>query len=208
MLYSDTQTGIPDFPICGQSDGTPIPDSRPNRETGDFPIPDSGRIGNRGFPPRFPAKSGIGGTGIGDFRVWGRPIGQHARLQLLRQPKAGSGRALSGAQVLERCSACRPATNLATEPLGGNMPSVRPTVTSPSLASPSEPPSAVRLRSGMCSRCSYWMGGRGPQAGRQNPSPMLQTADADHTHNGDHVQQVIESTHSLWAPIQSVTQFA
>jgi hypothetical protein len=45
--------------------------SRPNRETGDFPIPDSGGVGNRGFPPRFPAKSGIGGTGIasGDFRV-------------------------------------------------------------------------------------------------------------------------------------------
>jgi hypothetical protein len=65
------QTGIPDFPICGwRPIGTPIPDSRPNRETGDFPIPDSGRFGNRGFPPRFPAKSGIGGTGIGDFRVW------------------------------------------------------------------------------------------------------------------------------------------
>jgi hypothetical protein len=46
----------------------------------------------------------------------------------------------------------------------------------PRLASPSEPPSAVRSRSGMCSRCSYWMGGRGPQAGRQIPSPMLQTA--------------------------------
>ncbi len=43
--------------------------SRPNQETGDFPIPDSGRVGNRGFPPRFPAKSGKGGTGIGDFRV-------------------------------------------------------------------------------------------------------------------------------------------
>jgi hypothetical protein len=40
-----------------------------NRETGDFPIPDSGRVGNRGLPARFPAKSGIGGTGIGDFRV-------------------------------------------------------------------------------------------------------------------------------------------
>ncbi len=48
------------------------------------PIPGFGRIGKRGFPPnresgipspipgghpRFPAKSGIGGTGIGDFRV-------------------------------------------------------------------------------------------------------------------------------------------
>ncbi len=44
--------------------------SRPNRETGDFPIPDSGGVGNRGYPPRFPAKSGIGGTGVGDFRVW------------------------------------------------------------------------------------------------------------------------------------------
>ena len=53
--------------------GTPIPDSRPNRETGDFPIPDFGRIGNRGFPPRFPAKkSGIGadsGDPIPDSRV-------------------------------------------------------------------------------------------------------------------------------------------
>jgi hypothetical protein len=36
-----------------------------------FRSPDSGRVGNRGFPgpPRFPAKSGIGGTGIRDFRV-------------------------------------------------------------------------------------------------------------------------------------------
>ena len=42
--------------------GTPIPDSRPNRESGDFPIP--GQIGNRGFPPRFPAKNReIGGIG-------------------------------------------------------------------------------------------------------------------------------------------------
>jgi hypothetical protein len=37
---------------------------------GDSLFPESGRVGNRGFPPRFPAKSGIGGTGIGDFRVW------------------------------------------------------------------------------------------------------------------------------------------
>ena len=36
---------------------------------GDFPIPVPGRVGNRKFPPRFPAKSGIGGTGIGDFQV-------------------------------------------------------------------------------------------------------------------------------------------
>jgi hypothetical protein len=28
------------------------------------PFPDSGRVRNRGFPPRFPAKSGMGGTGI------------------------------------------------------------------------------------------------------------------------------------------------
>lgn len=45
------------------------PRSRPNRATGDFRIPDSGRVGNRGFPPRFPAKSEIGGTEIADFRV-------------------------------------------------------------------------------------------------------------------------------------------
>jgi hypothetical protein len=60
--------GYPRFPDL-RPIGTPIPDSRPNREMGDFPIPDSGRVGNRGFPPRFPAKSGIGGTGIGDFWV-------------------------------------------------------------------------------------------------------------------------------------------
>ena len=39
-----TPQGIPDFPVCGQSGPR-------------FPIP--GRIGNREFPPRFPAKSGI-----------------------------------------------------------------------------------------------------------------------------------------------------
>ena len=48
---------------------------------GDSLIPEFGRIGNRGFPPRFPAKSGIGGTGIGDFRVWlgPRPLTGPAR---------------------------------------------------------------------------------------------------------------------------------
>jgi hypothetical protein len=57
--------------------------SRPNRETGvrEDLFPDSGRVGNlnRGFPPRFPAKSGMGGTGIaiqiGDFRVCPGPAG-------------------------------------------------------------------------------------------------------------------------------------
>ncbi len=39
---------------------------------GDSLLP--GQIGNRGFPPRFPAKSGIGGTGIGDFRVRPPPV--------------------------------------------------------------------------------------------------------------------------------------
>jgi hypothetical protein len=71
--------GIPDFPICGQSESGPpgpfpVPGRRRIGKRGrGFPIPDSGRIGNRarGFPPRFkfPAKSGIGGTGIGNFRV-------------------------------------------------------------------------------------------------------------------------------------------
>jgi hypothetical protein len=46
--------------------------SRQNRESGIpcFPIP-ANSDGNRGpgFPPRFPAQSGMGGTGIGDFRV-------------------------------------------------------------------------------------------------------------------------------------------
>ena len=49
----------------------PVP-GRIRRESARFPIPDSRPIGNRKFPPRFPAKSGIGGTGIGDFRVWAR----------------------------------------------------------------------------------------------------------------------------------------
>jgi hypothetical protein len=35
--------------------GTPIPDSRPNRESGIPCFP--AKIGNRGFPPRFPAKN-------------------------------------------------------------------------------------------------------------------------------------------------------
>ena len=48
-------------PLRKSSPGVPPrdPDSRfphrPNRETGDFPIP--GQTGNRGFPPRFPAKN-------------------------------------------------------------------------------------------------------------------------------------------------------
>jgi hypothetical protein len=60
--------GYPRFPDL-RPIGARIPDSRPNRETGDFPIPVPGRVGNPKFPPRFPAKSGIGGTGNGDFRV-------------------------------------------------------------------------------------------------------------------------------------------
>jgi hypothetical protein len=61
--------GYPRFPDLRRI-GTPIPDSRPNRESGILCVPIPGPIGNRGFPPRFPAESGIGGTGIGDFRVW------------------------------------------------------------------------------------------------------------------------------------------
>ncbi len=47
-----------------------FPDFRPNRESGipGFPILAESGIGN---PGRFPAKSGMGGTGIGDFRVCG-----------------------------------------------------------------------------------------------------------------------------------------
>jgi hypothetical protein len=52
--------------------GTPIPVSRPNRETGDFPIPVPGRVGNRKFPLRFrpnresgERESGISGSGGG-----------------------------------------------------------------------------------------------------------------------------------------------
>jgi hypothetical protein len=55
---------IPDFPIFGQIGNRGFPVSRfwPNRESGvPSPIP--------GGNPRFPAKSGMGGTGIGDFRV-------------------------------------------------------------------------------------------------------------------------------------------
>ena len=58
------------------------PDSRfpPNRETGDFPIPVPGRVGNWKFPPRFPAKPGIGGAGTGDFRVRARRLSLSVRL--------------------------------------------------------------------------------------------------------------------------------
>ena len=65
MMYS--HRGYPRFPDL-RPIGTPIPDSRPNRETGDFPIPDFGRIGNRGFPPPIPGQ--IGNRGNGN---WGFP---------------------------------------------------------------------------------------------------------------------------------------
>jgi hypothetical protein len=58
LLYSHRRVS-PRFPDL-RPIGAPIPDSRPNRESGDFPIPVPGQVGNRGFPPRFPAKSGIG----------------------------------------------------------------------------------------------------------------------------------------------------
>ena len=62
--------GAPDFPICGQSGPRfPFPAESGN---GGSPFSGPGRIGKREFPPRFPAKSGIGGTGIEDFRVWAR----------------------------------------------------------------------------------------------------------------------------------------
>ncbi len=61
--------GPPAIPGQGQIGNRGFPDSRFNHKA-------SRRIGNRGFPPRFPsgnprfpAKSGIGGTGIGGFRV-------------------------------------------------------------------------------------------------------------------------------------------
>ncbi len=60
---SNRETGIPCFPIPAELESRGhwgIPDSRfwPNRESGiPSPIP--------GGNPRFPAKSGIGGTGIG-----------------------------------------------------------------------------------------------------------------------------------------------
>jgi hypothetical protein len=69
MLYSHRRVSPIWNPICGQS-GPRFPFPAKSR-IGDSLFPDSGHIGNRGFPPpgRFPAKSGIGGTGIGDFRV-------------------------------------------------------------------------------------------------------------------------------------------
>jgi hypothetical protein len=61
LLYSHRHwavtAGYPRFPDL-RPIGTPIPVSRPKRETGDFPIPVPGRVGNRKFPLRFPAKSG------------------------------------------------------------------------------------------------------------------------------------------------------
>jgi len=52
----------------------PISRFAANRETGDFPIPDSESEIGDSLPvsssrPRFPAKSEIGGTEIADFRV-------------------------------------------------------------------------------------------------------------------------------------------
>jgi hypothetical protein len=72
--------------------GNPRP-AAPRRE----PIPGPGRIGKRGFPPRFPAnlKSGIGGTGIGDFRPgvcahWQVPLAARAEARHPRSPRGGS----------------------------------------------------------------------------------------------------------------------
>ena len=70
MMYS--HRGYPRFPDL-RPIGTPIPDSRPNRETGDFPIPDFGRIGNRGFPPPIPGQIGNRGNGNWGFPGLGRP---------------------------------------------------------------------------------------------------------------------------------------
>ena len=72
MMYS--RRGYPRVPDL-RPIGTPIPDSRPNRETGDFPIPDFGRIGTRGFPPPIPGQ--IGNRGNGN---WGFP-GLHGSAQ-------------------------------------------------------------------------------------------------------------------------------
>jgi hypothetical protein len=81
MMYS--HRGVHDlrFPDL-RPIGTPIPDSWPNRESpGDslFRNPIPGQIGNRGIdgvtgipPPdsRPNRRESIGGTGIGDFRVY------------------------------------------------------------------------------------------------------------------------------------------
>ena len=48
---------------------SPISRFAANRETGDFPIPDSESEIGDSLEPRFPAKSEIGGTEIADFRV-------------------------------------------------------------------------------------------------------------------------------------------
>ncbi len=56
--------GIPDFPDCGQSGPRiAVPGRIGKRGISRIPIPTE-PIGNRKFPPRFPApaKSGIGGT--------------------------------------------------------------------------------------------------------------------------------------------------
>ena len=61
----------PRFPVSGPRFPPAVP---AERETGDFPIPAESGIGDS-LPLQlraFPAKSarGMGGTGIGDFRVW------------------------------------------------------------------------------------------------------------------------------------------
>jgi hypothetical protein len=61
--------------LCQSGARFPFPAESGN---GGSPIPGPGRFGKRGFPPCFPAKSGIGGTGIGDFRVWGTILNRRA----------------------------------------------------------------------------------------------------------------------------------
>jgi hypothetical protein len=62
----------PRFPVPGPR--LPVP-----AESGNGGFPDSGRVGNRGFPPRFPAKSGIGGTVTPGMCTgsWGLPGSAH-----------------------------------------------------------------------------------------------------------------------------------
>jgi hypothetical protein len=114
------------IPICrfaASLNRGPVSRSRPNRETalqtGDFPIPDSGRVGtasrNQGSLSqarfKFPAQSGMGGlgtAGIGDFpgRVWG-PLGTGAgclRCDGSESPNVSQGPAAARARAFASAS--------------------------------------------------------------------------------------------------------
>jgi hypothetical protein len=68
IVSSDQALNWKKGPPVGGKSGPPRTEERPGTGNGGSLFPGPGRIGKRGLPPRFPAKSGIGGTGFPGLR--------------------------------------------------------------------------------------------------------------------------------------------